>query len=41
MAAKDVSDAKQVAVPSVGSTRLDALVGIPRNVGRKEHALLA
>jgi hypothetical protein len=40
MAAKDGSDAKQVAVPGVGSTHLDALVGIPRDAGRQEHPLL-
>lgn len=40
MAAEDVSDAKQVAVPGVGSTHLDALVGVPRDVGCQEDPLL-
>jgi hypothetical protein len=41
MTTKDGSDAKQVAVPGVSSTHLDALVSRPGDVGREEDLLLA
>lgn len=41
VAVKDGGDAKQVAVPDVSSTHLDALVGRPRDVGREKDLFLA